>query len=104
MANDISGVGRGAGNTRITGAQSSAGERGKGEVENQRGASAPSGDRVSLTGGAEALRQAETVAREASGVDPARVEAIRDAIADGRYTIDTAKLAERLIADEKLLG
>ncbi|MEE4297971.1 MAG: flagellar biosynthesis anti-sigma factor FlgM [Pseudomonadales bacterium] len=104
MANDISGVGRSAGNTRITGPQGPAGERARGEVGNQTGASAPGGDRVSLTGGAEALRQAESIAREASGVDPARVEAIRDAIAEGRYTIDTAKLAERLIADEKLLG
>jgi negative regulator of flagellin synthesis FlgM len=104
MANDISGIGRGPGSPRTSGPQGPSNERSGPAARANEAAPASSADRVSLTGGAEALQQAEATAREATGVDPARVAEIRDAITEGRYRIDTARLAERLIADEKLLG
>lgn len=105
MANDIGGIGRGPGGPRTSGVQGTATERGaQSGTGASRSAGAAGSDRVSLTGGAAALQEAEALAREAPGIDEARIEEIRTAISEGRYRIDTARLAERLLADEKLLG
>lgn len=53
--------------------------------------------------GADALRSLSAPARadmsaEAGPLDPARAGRVRDAIAAGRYPVDPAKLAERLLA------
>lgn len=60
-------------------------------------------DQVSLTDTAARLRELEALLAEAPAVDPARVEALRQAIRDGRYEIDNAHVADKLIALERSL-
>ncbi len=53
------------------------------------------GDKVTLTGAAQRLLD---MARETEGapVDQAKVEALRQALADGTYQVDPAKIAQAL--------
>lgn len=55
-------------------------------------------ERVTLTEAARSLLQLRGAGADAAPVDPARVEALRAAIADGTYEIDAERIAERLIA------
>jgi flagellar biosynthesis anti-sigma factor FlgM len=41
---------------------------------------------------------------ESQAVDPARLEALRQVIADGTYTIDPDQIAQRLVDMERALG
>lgn len=43
-------------------------------------------------------------AMESQAVDPARLEALRQVIADGTYTIDPDQIAQRLVDMERALG
>ena len=65
---------------------------------------ASAGDAVSLTRTAAELQRLETQLRETPGVDVERVETIRQAIADGRYTIDAQSLVDSLLRSERELG
>jgi len=66
---------------------------------------APEGDSLRLTGEASGL---QTLARELgaapAGIDMAKVNAVRAAIADGSYQIDSAKIADRMLGLERDLA
>lgn len=64
-----------------------------------------SADQVALSETAQRLKGLAESARSASEVDTARVERIRAQIAEGRYHVDPAKLAGRMLDLERdLLG
>lgn len=54
-------------------------------------------DKVSLTGTATMLQGLQEQVREAPAVDSEKVEAIRAAIAEGNYPVDSEKLAQKMI-------
>jgi negative regulator of flagellin synthesis FlgM len=58
---------------------------------------------VALSEGAQLLRSASERLANVPEVDESRVEAIRDAIAAGRYHVDPVRLAERFIELESKL-
>ena len=64
---------------------------------------ADSGESVSLTRTASSLLALETKLRELPGVDQARVEAVRRAIDEGRYVIDTRRIVDSLLQSEREL-
>ena len=82
---------------------------GKREVAAERSASdAPTADKpaatdsgVKLSDQAQQLQAIEERLRELPEVDSARVEQIKQAIADGSYQIDSTRIADKLIALEK---
>jgi negative regulator of flagellin synthesis FlgM len=62
-------------------------------------------DSVRLTGDAEGLQALERQLGTApAGIDVAKVEAVRAAIADGSYRIDAAQIASRMIDLDRQLG
>ena len=64
---------------------------------------ADAGESVSLTRAASDLLALETKLRELPGIDQARVDAVRRAIDDGRYVIDTQRIADSLLQSEREL-
>lgn len=84
--------GSGSGSTATTGAAASSA-----------GASSKVGDEVKLTDSARAL-QAAARPDDGAAVDQKRVEQIRQALADGSYTINPARIAEQLLALDQQLG
>lgn len=63
------------------------------------------GDRVELSAEARQLRALSESAAAAPEVDTAKMEQIRQQIAEGRYHVDPQKLADRLLQLERgLLG
>jgi negative regulator of flagellin synthesis FlgM len=60
-------------------------------------------DSVSLTDQAEKLRSLEANIKDQPVVDTKRVEALRSAVLDGSYTVDTARTAEKMANFENLL-
>lgn len=67
-------------------------------------ASATSGsDQVQLSAEAQTLKRLQDSVAEIPAFDEARVESIREAIAEGRYHVDADRLAERFIALESEL-
>lgn len=79
----------------------------RGEQQAEGGASASrtaSGpDQVSLTPTAQTLRNLEAQVADLPEVDQDRVQAIRDAIANGSYQIDADRVAARLMDMERAL-
>lgn len=68
-------------------------------------AATPSGDKVALSATAQSLKALEAAVDASDGIDAARVDRIRQQIAEGRYHVDTGKLADRMIDLERsLLG
>ena len=63
-----------------------------------------SGESVSITSTAADLLSLENQLRELSGVDQARVESIRQAISDGSYEVDAARIVDSLLQSEVELG
>ncbi len=61
-------------------------------------------DTVSLTGAAARLRALEARLAQLPDTDVRRVEAIRQAVAEGSYRVDPERVAERLLAFESMLG
>ncbi|SHN66264.1 flagellar biosynthesis anti-sigma factor FlgM [Desulfovibrio litoralis] len=59
-----------------------------------------SSDKVSLSSEGRLRTEAFQAAMSAPEVREAKVEAIRKKIADGTYTVDTKKIAERLLTEE----
>lgn len=55
------------------------------------------GDSVNLTDTARQLQELTRTAGTAESVDPERVAAVRQALADGQYVIDSRQIAERLL-------
>ncbi|HIF52133.1 MAG TPA: flagellar biosynthesis anti-sigma factor FlgM [Thiotrichaceae bacterium] len=60
-------------------------------------------DSVSLTDQAEKIQALESIVASQPVVDTKRVEAIRSAILDGSYTIDSNKTADKMADFERLL-
>jgi negative regulator of flagellin synthesis FlgM len=60
-------------------------------------------DSVNLTDAATRLQQLSELMASAPEIDRARVEELRQAIADGRYKVDTVHVADKLIALERTL-
>ncbi len=65
---------------------------------------APAAESVTLTDSARRLDELTALASDGDGMDRARVERIRLALAEGRYPIDPQQIAERLIAFDDLMG
>ena len=64
----------------------------------------PPADQVSLTPQAQQLRQLETAIAEQPVVDQSRVEAVRQALNEGRFEVDAERIAERLVNLERALN
>jgi|SRR5690554_1750887 len=62
------------------------------------------GDSVALSPEAQTLGQLRQAIDNASGIDSERVNTIKQAIAEGRFEINPERLAEAMLAQEKLLG
>jgi negative regulator of flagellin synthesis FlgM len=60
--------------------------------------SRPAGDRVDITSLSNQLQALESRLADVSVVDSARVDAIKQAIAEGRFNVDAEVVADRLIA------
>ncbi|SHI09266.1 flagellar biosynthesis anti-sigma factor FlgM [Ferrimonas marina] len=54
------------------------------------------GDEVALSSQAQQLKRAEASLSEASGIDQAKVDRIKAAIAEGQYHIDPERLAQNI--------
>ena len=62
-------------------------------------------DSLRLTGDAEGLQALEReLGTSPAGIDMAKVQAVRAAIADGSYKIDAAQIASRMIDLDRQLG
>ncbi|MGH8073613.1 MAG: flagellar biosynthesis anti-sigma factor FlgM [Lysobacter sp.] len=74
-----------------------------GEERSQPVAAAPPADSVRLTGEAEGL---QAMQRElgAPGIDLAKVNEVRAALADGSYRVDPQQIATRMLALDSELG
>jgi negative regulator of flagellin synthesis FlgM len=84
-------------------ASTSAAQLRAGEERGKPVAAAPPADSVRLTGEAEGL---QAMQRElgAPGIDVARVNEVRAALADGSYRVDPQQIATRMLALESELG
>ena len=60
-------------------------------------------DQLKLTDSARALQEA-TKMKDASPIDPKRVEKVRQALADGSYKVDADRIADRMLAMDQQLG
>lgn len=67
-------------------------------------ASTAGGESVSITNTAAELLSLENQLRELPGVDQARVDSIRQAISDGSYEVDAARIVDSLLQSEVELG
>lgn len=64
---------------------------------------ANSGDRVSLTGEARQLKELENELASRPVVDSQRVEAVRNAVDNGTFSVDAERIADKLISLEQAL-
>jgi negative regulator of flagellin synthesis FlgM len=91
-------VGRRAGNVEsATGPESAAGGSAAAE-------SSAAGESVSFTNTAAELLSLENQLRELPGIDQARVDSIRQAIASGNYEIDAERIVDSLIRSDNDFG
>lgn len=67
------------------------------------GVSAASGDRLSLTDMAQQMRELESKIQGQPRVDRQRVEAVKEALNNGTFSINPERIAERLIGLEQAL-
>lgn len=61
-------------------------------------------DSVQLTDSARALQRTEQAGADGAPVDAARVERLRQAVADGSYQVDATRIAGKLLALEQQVG
>lgn len=85
--------------TALTGATSQVPARGKSSATT----SSPKQDSVSLSDTSSQLQALEASVNQASGFDAAKVEAIKQAISDGRFKINPEQIADSLIASTREL-
>ncbi|MFP4080380.1 MAG: flagellar biosynthesis anti-sigma factor FlgM [Ectothiorhodospira sp.] len=89
---------------RASGDSRSTPEAARGGRGPQGGATATGpGDQVTLTETARRLSDLEQNAAAQPEVDSQRVEALRQAIAEGRYEVDAQSVAEKLINTERMV-
>ena len=67
-------------------------------------ASAPQSDTVELTSGAKLLERLEKTLASLPDADPARVEAVKTAIANGDYKVDAGRIADALLRFDREFG
>jgi len=67
------------------------------------GQTAAASDSVNLTDTATRLQQLDELLASTPEIDRARVDQLRQSIADGKYKIDTVHIADKLIALERTL-
>lgn len=63
----------------------------------------PAKDNVTLSSTSTQIHALETSISEASGFDAAKVEAIKQAISEGKFTINPEAIADKLIASTREL-
>lgn len=73
------------------------------EAPAQKASGSAAQDRVELSGLSSQMQALETGIGEASGFDVAKVEAIKQAISEGRYKINPEAIADKLIASTREL-
>jgi flagellar biosynthesis anti-sigma factor FlgM len=61
-------------------------------------------DEVVLTESARHLQKIETELQKVPVVDKAKVDSIKESIANGNFQIDAENIAEKVLATDKLLG
>lgn len=61
-------------------------------------------DTVALTSSAKLLERLDKTLAELSAVDTKRIDAVRNAIENGEYTIDADKIAEAMMRFDRELG
>ncbi|MCZ6644217.1 MAG: flagellar biosynthesis anti-sigma factor FlgM [Gammaproteobacteria bacterium] len=74
-----------------------------GSAAKSKSESAATTDHVDLSANAQTLQSLEAKIHTFPEIDHAKVEAIRTAIAEGRYHVDPVRLAERFVALESEL-
>ena len=67
------------------------------------GGKAPAQDNVTLSSTSTQIQALETSISEASGFDTAKVAAIKQAISEGKFTINPEAIADKLIASTREL-
>ena len=94
----INNINAGVNNTRLTNEQQVE-QQGR-PAQSQPSMAPPRQDAVSLTPQAQQLSQLQRRAEDNSGVDEAKVERIKQALAAGDYAIDPERLAARIASFE----
>lgn len=100
MTENISGIGKGLSSTsgtRSSGEQKGASERAGSAAEQQ------PVDSQELTSSSRLLQQISDRVSQGGAVDAGRVESVRGAIADGSFSVDSERVASRLLGFESLL-
>jgi negative regulator of flagellin synthesis FlgM len=87
---------------RNSGAQGTGGKTGNAADERQ-SAAGSSADTVNISASAADLQAMEARLAELPEVDRGRVDALRNQIASGEYTIDSQRVADRILAFESEL-
>lgn len=107
MAIDFKGVNgpnSNQGNVSQSRSSNDASGRGAAVGQSSGGDSAASEDTVQLSPAVQVLQQLEASIRDLPEVDEQRVEAIRTAIAEGRFEINADRIAEKLVNLERSIG
>ncbi|MBL4584380.1 MAG: flagellar biosynthesis anti-sigma factor FlgM [Pseudomonadales bacterium] len=65
---------------------------------------AASGEQVAISSGAQRIQSLEAQIQQLPEVDAARVEAIKQSIADGEYKVDAQSTADKMIAFEESMN
>ncbi len=106
MAIDFKGVnGPNQNQGNVSQSRSSSESAGRGAaLGKQSGEAASSDDTVQLSPAVQTLQKLEASIRELPEVDEQRVEAIRTAIAEGRFEINAERIAAKLVGLERSLG
>ena len=84
--------------TALTGATNQVAPRAKNTATNN-----VSQDSVSLSDASSQMQSLEASVKQASGFDASKVEAVKQAISEGRFTINAEQIADNLIASVREL-
>ena len=75
----------------------------RGRLDDARSPSSAHSDQVSLTSSAQLLKELDDAVAASPATDQQRIDAIRQALAEGRYDVNAARIAESLLSlDEQL--
>jgi negative regulator of flagellin synthesis FlgM len=75
----------------------------RGAKQSAQAGKTPAQDNVTLSSTSTQIQALETSISEASGFDAAKVEAIKQAISQGKFTINPEAIADKLIASTREL-
>ena len=93
-----SGINKGNVNAPVSGKRSGAAEDGASSGQSV----AASHDSVSLSNQAHALGRLEQAIQSSPDVNEAKVEALKQAVADGSYQMDSGSIADKMLAGDSL--